>query len=178
MAKKRKPLPLYEHEDRLLKERYLAWGIPIDQYEKLPADLLAFTRQWNKLSGRSDTPDEIHHYMRTRRKQKKWVRFNGKHKKQPPTVVMSAEHTEALVDIFRDVVLVLGIGSDSIAYDGKLAGMIAKEFARRTGRLVPACDLVGKLTALRRRGLLPKVGREPGEGEDGIGFADIDDVSA
>jgi len=81
------------------------------------------------------------------------------------------------VDIFREVVLALGVGWYAIAYDAKLVRLIAKEFAVRTSQIVPPSELVGKITALRRRGLLPKTGDLPKETrEDGIRFADIDDV--
>ena len=68
-----------------------------------------------------------------------------------------------------------GLTMDVLAYDPEIADLIAKEFSACTGRIVPAHLLVAKLTALRKRGLLPKVEDRPKRDED-TGFMDIDDV--
>jgi hypothetical protein len=86
---------------------------------------------------------------------------------------MSADQTEALVRIFHDNVTVLKNGSDVLAYEAEIAELIAREFEDETGDYIAPHLLVAKLTALRKRGLLPKIGNR-GQDKDGIGFGDID----
>jgi hypothetical protein len=165
---------LLAHERKLLVKLYFKWRIPIDQFEKRPEEKQAFVDEWNKLSGRHDDPGEVIHYMKTQRKRGLWVTFDGAHEATPPTVNLSAEHTEVLTDIFYDQCTLLENGSDVLAFDDELADLIAKEFAANTGRIVPAHQLVAKLTALRKRGLLHKVSELPKNPEPG--FEDIDEV--
>src|SRR4051812_33920906 len=75
MAIHRKSIALTEAENALLKRLYLRWGIPIDQYEKRPHDLAALLDTWNARSDRSDTTQDVMHYMKTRRKRGLWVTF-------------------------------------------------------------------------------------------------------
>jgi hypothetical protein len=164
---------LLPHEKQLLIELYLKWAIPIDQYETRTADLAALTAEWNRLSGRSDSPEEVLAYMRSQRKQAKWVKLGDKAKPAPATVDLTAEETEGLVNIFNENEDMIDKGSDALAYDPEVADLIAKEFAAQTGRIVPANLLVAKLTALRKRGLLPKKECRPPKG---AGWDDIDRV--
>jgi hypothetical protein len=174
MSEHRKSLKLFEHERPLLIEIYLKWRIPVDQFENRPHDLDAFISTWRTLTGREDTGSELIHYMRSQRKRGLWVKMDGEHKKAPPLPEMSAEEIEVLVAVFEDNVTSLSVGSDVLAYNEEIAELIAKEFFALTGRIVPASDLIAKLTALRKRGLLPKVGKQPKP--DDIGFDDIDEV--
>ncbi len=159
---RRKTIRILDHERRLLVEMYLRRRIPIDQFEDRPDDLDALVAEWNELTGRNDTAGEVHHYMRTQRKNGQWVRLDGDYESKPPQPFFSADETECLVAIYQVNVADHCTGSDAIAYDDGTANLIAKEFAGITGRIVPAHHLVAKLTALRKRGLLPKVGVQPG----------------
>ncbi len=78
-----------------------------------------------------------------------------------------------LVGIYRENVSSIELGSDSIGYDEEIADLIAKEFAAEAGRIVPPGDLVATLTALRKRGVLPKVDKLRLDGSEEIGFGDI-----
>ena len=89
------------------------------------------------------------------------MRLDGDYETKPPQPFFSADETECLVAIYQVNVADHCAGSDAIAYDDGTANLIAKEFAGMTGRIVPAHHLVAKLTALRKRGLLPKVGAQP-----------------
>lgn len=174
MATRRKSIQIADHDRRILVELYLQWRTPIEQFEALPDKLRAFVDDWSRLTGRSDAPGDVLHYMRTQRKRGKWVRLEGNHPPPPPVPELSAEETEILVTIYEQTVAAVGSGSDVLGYDEETAELIATAFAEQTGRIFPAHQLVRKLTALRKRGLLPKaVKQEPHEG----GFEDIDDVS-
>lgn len=164
---------LLPHERNLLVELYLNWAIPIDQYETRTADLDAITDEWNRRTGRSAKAEDLLAYMRSQRKQAKWVKLGDKAKETPAPIELSAEETEILVGIFNENEGMIAKGSDSLAYDPEIADLIAKEFAGATGRVLPANLLTAKLTALRKRGLLPKVESRP---EKGAGWEDIDRV--
>jgi hypothetical protein len=136
---------------------------------------MAFVEEWNGLSGRRDAECDLVHYMKTQRKRGLWVRLDGEHKPAPPKVNLSAEETEVLVEICRENVTVMGNGSDTLDYDDEVRDLIAKAFAEATGRVVPPHELVTKITALRKRGLLPKVSEQKPSDED-HGFNDIDEA--
>jgi len=176
MAERQNAMRLLPHERQLLVDAYLRWEIPIDQYETRTADLEALTAEWHKLSGRTEPPEDVIRYMRTQRKRSLWVRFDGAHKPAPPTIDLTAAETEILVIIFNDNTAMIDRGSDVLACEPDVAELIARQFAVATGRIVPANLLVAKLTALRKRGLLPKVESRPKKSED-TGFDDIDQVN-
>jgi hypothetical protein len=114
--------------------------------------------------------------MRTQRMQGKWVRFDGAHLPVPTPSAFSAEDIEALVSIYSEEVAAMGVGSDVLAYEDDIKQLIAKEFVDRRGRVVAADDLVAKLTALRKRGLRPKVAVLPEISSKDMGFEDINEA--
>ena len=157
MSTRRKSIKLLDHERRILVNLYLKWRIPVSQFKSRPDDKRAFVDEWNHVSGRKDAPCDVMHYMKTQRKRGLWVRLDGEHKAAPPKLKLSAEETEILIEICLEFVTVLGNGSDTLDYDDEVADLIAKAFAQETGRVVPAHELVTKITALRKRGLTPRV---------------------
>ncbi|MFO0806018.1 MAG: hypothetical protein U0791_23175 [Gemmataceae bacterium] len=174
MAVQRKSIKLFEHDRELLVKLYLRWRIPVDQFESRAEDQRVFLAEWHKLTSRGDTFAELLHYMRTQRKRGLWVTLDGNHKAPLAVPNLTSEETMTLVSIFRDNVSVLESGSDNLAYDDEISALIAKEFAASTGRIVPATDLIAKLTALRKRGLLPKAIKCVPDADSG--FDDIDQV--
>jgi hypothetical protein len=176
MTVRHKSIRLFDHERSLLVKMYLERLIPIEQYESRSAELASLVDEWNKLTGRADSAGDLLHFMRTQRKNGKWVRFDGVHLPVPASPMFSAEDTEALVSIYTEEVAAMGVGSDVLAYEDDIKQLIAKEFADRRGRVVAADDLVAKLTALRKRGLLPKVAVLPEINNKGMGFEDINEA--
>ena len=175
MPVRRKSIGLFAHDRELLVQLYLRWRIPIDQFDERPDQANRFMTEWQSLSGRDDALDSIIHYMKTQRKRGLWVRLDGDHEKPPPKVEISAEETEQLVDTFYEHVTILEHGSDVLSYSPEMAEFVAEKFSAKIGRTIPAHLVVSKLTALRKRGLLPKVGRRQ-MGDDAGGFSDIADV--
>jgi hypothetical protein len=163
MAIRTKIIKVFSHERLLLVEMYCRRRVPIDQFEHRAGELDELTAEWNELTGRTNTPGEIIHYMRNERKCGRWVKLDGNYQKTPPKPFFSADESEALVAIYRVNVADKGIGSDAIACDQAISELIASEFAKLTGRIVPATHLMAKLTALRKRGLLDKVAAIPPE---------------
>lgn len=90
-------------------------------------------------------------------------------------VKLTAEETELLVDTFEEHVTVFEHGSDVLSYAPEISELVAEKFSAKIGRTIPVHLVVAKLTALRKRGLLPKVGRRQ-KGDDAGGFSDIADV--
>jgi hypothetical protein len=172
MTKRRKSIKLFPHERQALIDVYLKWRFAVDSYESLPDELEAMVDQWKQRCGRKDAPQDVFHYMRNERKCSRWVTFDGKHKEPPPIPKFTAEETEILVDIYTRNVAELDAGSDTLGYDSQVADFVAREFTDATGRTVPAHYCVAKLTAIRKRGLLPKATKPP------EGFGDISQATS
>ena len=177
MTTKRKCIRVQAHEKKALIHLYSEAAVPIDQYEQRVEELSLLNQDWQKITGREDSDQDVLHYMRSQRKQGKWVKLNGKHTKKPEAMDFSPEETEILVKLFESNMADCELGSDNLAYDYELAAAMAKEFSIEIGRRVPPHELVTKLTAIRKRGLLPKVAKGDVSGEE-IGFGDIDQVTA
>ncbi|HEY4259119.1 MAG TPA: hypothetical protein VGM98_03115, partial [Schlesneria sp.] len=162
MTTKKKSIAMFDHERRFLEEAYVRRRIPLDQYEERPTELHALCEEWRSQFGRTEKDEDIFHYMRTRRKNgsKKcgnWPKLGTNHEPAPTLPDLTAEQKEVLVEIYYEHVADLGNGSDNIAYEPEVMAMIATEFLHRTGRGEIGSMLVGILTAMRKRGLLPKV---------------------
>jgi hypothetical protein len=174
LVQKRKSIKILPGEKRLLETLYLTRRTSIEQYEELPDELRSLTNEWNDQTGRNDLPGDVLHYMRSRRKHSDWPRLEGAQRKSPVHRKFTADETEILVDIYREHVLPMDLGSDAIGYNDEIANLIEREFRMRAGRRVPGHELNAKLTRLRKRGLLPKLGKQ-GSGNDG-GFQDFDAI--
>ena len=167
-------MPLSEAFDQLMRQLYLAYGIPSDQYERRPAECRQFVASWNELSSRSDSADEVMHYIITRRKRSKWVRFEGAHKRldSMPKDFLSDAHWLALREAYTTVLVSRGLGSDNIRFDAVLATELANEFKKLSGRTLPSSLLLAAIEAKRKRGEWLKL-----KDSKGIGFSDIDEVA-
>ena len=156
--------------------------IPIDQFSERRDELKELTDAFNAATGRSDVSDDLVHYMKTQRKRGLWVKLEGARAPSPPHERFSAEQVEVLVDIYKAHVLVFGVASDILTYNEDVREGVAKEFAMRTGRRIPATRLAAKLEDMRKRGLLPKVEdvEQVADQDDGgavaDGFEDMDEV--
>lgn len=180
MEARRKSIKLLGHERSALVKLYLRWRIPTDQFERRAEEWDKFTKEWNRVSHRKDSRGEVLHYMRTQRKRGLWVTLDGDHTEVPDLQDFTPEETDLLVKLFEENVTPLDCGSDALAYELDLAEMLSREFADMTGRIVPANQLVAKITAIRKRGLLPKLGSRdkdrPKDDAGDVGFSDIADV--
>lgn len=174
MATRRKSLRLTSHEHESLTQIYVDMAIPVDQYEERQQELASLKDQWQQVTGRADSAEDLFHYMRTKRKAGKWVRLDGKHVKKERNVQLSLDEKELLVGIVYDNVTLTNCGTDVVAYEPEIAALIAKEFAAASGRIVPAGDLIAAITAIRKRGLLPRVGKQVVAPDEEVGFGDID----
>jgi hypothetical protein len=167
-------LNVASHEKQALQDLYVEKAVPIDQFEERQKDLHELCDAWNQFTGRSDTPQDVLHYMRTQRKAGKWVKLGSNHVKREQNLILNAEETEMLVAIVHENRSLLGCGTDELAYDPEIAAALVKEFSLATGRIVPPGDLIAVVTAIRRRGLLPRIDGVRDSGRDSVGFGDID----
>lgn len=152
---RRKTIPLQRDEDRLLRKFYLYARVPVDQYEKRPpGEFEAFVKNWNRATGRSDSEDDIKHYMMTKRKNGDWPRMDGKHKTAPSIhnmIELQEDDWDALYRIYLDVVVPKDLGRDSLVYDDELAELVAYKFSQATGRIIPSHLLVAAIMAKSKR---------------------------
>jgi len=153
---KRRRLPLNSFEDGTLKWLYLVRRIPVDRYDHRPSDLRELTRDFNGLTDRQDSSDEILHYMRTMRKKRLWVRFDGNHLRLSAIIgdKVAADKVPVLCKIYSEI----GLGLDNYSYYREKLTELEKCFFEETGIKCQGPILVGALTELRKAGVLPKVG--------------------
>jgi hypothetical protein len=180
MPAKEFPIRLSPEEDALLRKIYVQFRIPRDQYKRRPEELAAFIHRWNKLSGRDDEPGEVIRYIRNQQKAKSrlpvpWPTFKGTHKRAPePSVHLDDKQLTALREIYAEIVIPLKIGVDMVEANEELCSRLSKEFAKRTGLIVPELTLVAIAEDKRKRGEWFRVGRQGWS--QGIGFDDMDQI--
>lgn len=162
------------HEKQALVDLYIEKAVPIDQFEERQNDLRELCDSWNQVTGRSDTPEDVLHYMRTQRKVGKWIKLGSNHVKRERKLVLNAEEKEMLVAIVHENMSLLGCGTDEIAYDPEIAAALVKEFSLAAGRIVLPGDLIAEVTAIRKRGLLPRIEGVRDSNGGSVGFGDID----
>lgn len=170
----RTKLQLKPEEDHLLRILYKQFGVTTDNLPRQPAKFEEFTDTWNGLTGRSDTSPELLHYMITRRKKKSWVKLGRKKtgdKQQTPSHLFTQddwEHIDAIYEEFQ-------IPSDNFSLDPDLSKKLQDEFARRSGKIIPAMVISAAMVTRRKAGKLTTL--KPKSGEDDLGFQDIDEVA-
>jgi hypothetical protein len=150
-----KAIHLQPDEDALLRTRYLHYKIPSDQFSRRPDELRLFVRDWNALSGRHDKEGELLHYIKTKRKKKQWVTFDGDHKKQPrvPLPQLDDSHRPAFDEIYTQ----LNAASDHYPYNPHLAKRFAQFFESKTGISLSVKEVQILMLDRRKQGLLPKL---------------------
>ena len=166
-------------EDQLLRKFYKHARIPVDQFKKRPPDdLESFVRNWNRATNRSDKPDEILHYVMTKRKNGDWPRLDGNHKSAPSIhnlIEFNERDWETLLAVYEQVVVPQDIGTDSLVHDDELAELVAYKFCQATGQAIPSHLLVAAIMAKRKRKDWVKL-PSSGEARRGLDFNDLDDL--
>lgn len=169
----RSKLHLTAEEDHLLRILYRQFDITTDNFPRMPATLNEFTETFNRLTGRGDTAPEILHYMITRRKKGQWEtlgRKSASSEQQSASHLFSADewqHVDAIYEEFQ-------IPSDSFSLDPELAKKLQDEFARRSGKIVPAMVISAAMVTRRKAGKLATL--KPKSTEQDLGFKDMDEI--
>jgi len=161
------------HEDAVLRTLYREFNIPTDQYPQRPNDLANLVDSWNSLTSRQEVEPDVLHYMISCRKQAKWERLGRKAGAgfSRPTVEFAEEELVDLDAIHEE----LQVASDNFALDAELAQTLKDEFAKRTGRIVPAMILAAQMIDRRKAGALATL--KPKAMNEDLGFSDIEEVS-
>jgi hypothetical protein len=173
MPTTRQSLRLLPPEDALLRTLYRDFNIPTDQYPQRPTDLIRLVETWNSLTSRKELPPDVLHYMITRRKKAQWEKLG-----RDTAEVLSSPRTEfseeelKLLDAIHEE---LQIASDNFALNSELAVKLQKEFARRSGRIVPPMVLAAAMINRRKAGALATL--KPKSDAADVGFADIEKVA-
>jgi hypothetical protein len=173
MPKVRQSLRLLPHEDALLRTLYREFNIPTDQYPQRPGDLAKLVETWNSLTGRSEQAPDVMHYMITKRKQGQWERLGRETAEvlSSPRIQFTEDELKHLDAIHEE----LQIASDNFALNSDLADKLQKEFARRSGRIVPPMILAAAIIHRRKIGALATLKPKPDDGD--LGFSDIDKIA-
>jgi hypothetical protein len=173
MATSRPTFRLQRDEDESLRALYREFDVPTDQYPHRPDDLNRLVSAWNQLTGRSESPSDVLHYMITRRKKGQWERLgrNAGGNFQRPQVEFSEEEIAHLDAIHEE----LQVASDNYAINPEAARRLQEEFARRTGRIVPPMLLAAAMVGRRKAGALATL--KPKSDDQDLGFSDIDQVA-
>lgn len=174
MATMKRSLRLNVEEDRALRVLYWEFGVSTDNLTRLPSLAQELVDQFNALTGRGDKVEDVIHYMFTRRKKKQWEKLG---RVKPPeeayeAVKLDAEDWPHIDVIYEE----LQIASDNFAFDEELAGSFAKEFARRSGKVLPPMLLAAAVISRRKSAGLKTL--KPKRGDGDLGFSDIDQVTA
>jgi hypothetical protein len=172
MPTSRRSLRLLPHEDKLLRTLYRQFNIPTDQYPLRPDELTRLVHMWNSLTGRNESAPDLLHYMVTRRKKSQWERLgrNAGRDFSPLQVPLTDEDLKQLDEIHEE----LQIASDNYALDPEAGQRLQREFARRTGRVVPPMILAAAMITRRKAGALATLRPKSDEGD--LGFSDINQV--
>jgi len=176
MSGRRYAISLSKSEDATLREQYDFFRFSTDQLNKRPREAAMFADTWNYATGRSDSADELVHYMITQRKQKRknWPNLGDSCKKLPPAgKLLTADEDESLRQIYTRTVVPLDIGTDTFFLNRKLVATVAKELTKAIGRRVPDSLLIAYIEAKRKRGEWIALRRDRG-----INFGDMDEAAA
>ena len=159
MSQRQKTMRVPPDEDALMRQMYLDFRIPIDQYKKPQRheELAGFVRAWNDATGRSDTPEEVLRYMQNMRKSGKkgpgWPTLDGDYEPlaSPRYEILSESQWNHLRAAYVMLLVEKEIGRDELALNGGLRTMLAREFHRRTGRRVSGELLAALIEAKCKR---------------------------
>lgn len=162
MKNVKKSIRLNPAERQALVTLYLEKQLAVDRYQNRPNELKDLTNSFNSLTGRSDPPEDVLHYMRTQRKRGKWPKLGDKARKLSDHLeeVLNPEEIKILVGIYVQIGRNHAKGNDSFAHEPELVRELEKEFLESSGRYVYGGQLLAVLTALRKSANLEKLNLE------------------
>lgn len=177
MTNRKKSIRLAPDEDELLRTLHRQSGIPDGQFLQRPRFWRHFTDVWNEATERNDAPEDLLHYIMTRRKRPKgrpgrWEPFGDEYKRLacPEPDILKPKEWQAVDAIYLE----MRIAADNFLIDRELRREFHGRFVARTGAHVPELLLTAAVIARRKGGFLPKI--DTGEGGDDVGFRDIEAV--
>jgi len=145
-----------EHET--LAQLYVERRIATDRYMHRPNDLKSLTAVFNGLTGREDAPEDVLHYMQTKRRRKgQWPTLDGTHLRLPVVLgrLVDTEHAEVLKALYREFCK----GAEAFVQDRALSVQLERRFLEDTGQRKRGYVLATALLEMRKAGELPKLER-------------------
>lgn len=172
---RRKTINLNPFDHETLARLYVTRRIATDRYMHRPDDLRDLTATFNGLTGREDTPEDILHYIQTKRRQnkrgqpQKFPTLNGTHERLPLVVgrLVDPDHLPVLVTLHQE----FGVGPETFVQNREMSRALERRFFEETGVRKRGYVLATALIELRKEGNLPKTGRRRDDG-----FTDFDAV--
>lgn len=146
-------------ERETLARLYVEKRITTDRYMYLPNELQDLTATFNGLTGRGDPPEEILHYMQTKRRRAGlWPTLKGTHIRLP--VVLGRLVDEKHIEILKRLYVELGHGAERFVQHRDLGVQLEQRFFEETGTRQRAYVLATAMMELRKQGELPKLDQE------------------
>lgn len=155
----RRTLPLNPVEHQVLASLYVQRRIATDRYMHMLRELRELTDAFNGLTGRDDRPEEIRHYMQTKRRKKgQWPTLDGEHRRLAIVLgrLLDDEHIPALCAIYSEY----DEGPEAFLADRALGRSLERRFQEETGVFKRAHVLATAMLELRKDAKLPPHGRE------------------
>jgi hypothetical protein len=174
-------LNLDSAEDRALRALYRSNCFGVDVYAKAPHLLRVLVDAFNAATSRSDSPEDVLHYMRTVRKAGDWETLGTEARRLDPSEYaipsLTPEEKDALIEEYLEIGRIHGgIGNDSFAHDPSLRVELERAFFGRSARFINGLLLIAVLTDIRKAGCLEKVTEHSYISQPS--FTDLDEVEA
>jgi len=153
----RRCIPLNPIEHETLGQLYVEKRIATDRYMLRPNELRELAAMFNGLTGREDTPEDLLHYMQTKRRKKGlWPTLDGNHLRLP--IALGRLVDEDCVDALCRIYLEFDCGPEKIRQDRSLSVRLERRFEEETGQRKRGYVLATAMVELRKAGRLPTLG--------------------
>lgn len=154
-------------ERETLARLYVERLIATDRYMHRPRDLKDLTDTFNALTGRDDTPEDVLHYMQTKRRRSgQWPTLDGNHRRL--SVVLGNLIEADFIDVLKSLYTELKRGAEAFIQDRALGRVLERRFFEVTGVQKRAFVLATAMMELRKDGMMPTIERRD------QGFNDFD----
>lgn len=131
-----------------LEELYLRHRVPTDQLKRAPTVLNRITSAFNGICDTAHEAETLLRYMVNRRKNQDWPRLGDRAVRFPPAYQLLTDHQ---LKVLEDIYVNLDIPSDEYLFSPDFAKSLAKEFAKKSGTILPSPTLIAVIFAKRKR---------------------------
>ncbi len=151
---RRKCIRLNPIEHSTLERLYEERRIATDRYMHRLNDLRDLADTFNSLTDRHDTPEDLLHYMQTKRRRSgQWTTLDGNHRRLP--VVLGNLIEAEFITVLKTLYTQLGIGAEKFLHDRELGAQLEHRFFETTGVRKRAFVLATAMLELRKDGVMP-----------------------
>lgn len=158
--KHRKCIRLNPIEHATLARLYEDRLIATDRYMHRPKDLRDLTDTFNALTDRADSPEDLLHYMQTKRRTAgAWPTLDGNHRRLP--VVLGNLIEPEYIPVLKDLYVEMKKGAEQFVQDRALGLALERRFFELTGVRKRAFVLATAMLELRKEGVMPNLPGDP-----------------